>query len=168
MKIKDIGKSYRVIPYNQNLLINMMRQFTGGVTTMPSFLETFFPSVAKQAAEAKNTNMYCMYDSHALTLFTSSLYIAGLVASPVASRLIATTGRKKVMLLGGCIFFAGAALNGLAANVLMLILGRLMLGFGVGFNNQVGYIFPILSHIELKIMLKKPSNIIEPTLTHDN
>ncbi|XP_034915003.1 sugar transport protein 5 [Populus alba] len=109
---------------------------SGGVTTMPSFLEKFFPSVAKQAAEAKNTNMYCMYDSHALTLFTSSLYIAGLVASPVASRLIATTGRKNVMLLGGCIFFAGAAMNGLAANVVMLILGRFMLGFGVGFNNQ--------------------------------
>lgn len=103
---------------------------------MVPFLQKFFPSILRKAAEAK-TNMYCMYDSQVLTSFTSSLYIAGLVASLVASRLTATLGRKNTMVLGGCTFLVGAAINGGAANIAMLILGRILLGFGVGFTNQV-------------------------------
>lgn len=103
---------------------------------MVPFLQKFFPSILRKAAEAK-TNMYCMYDSQVLTSFTSSLYIAGLAASLVASRLTTTLGRKNTMVLGGCTFLVGAAINGGAANIAMLILGRILLGFGVGFTNQV-------------------------------
>ena len=106
--------------------------FSGGVTTMVPFLRKFFPSVLRKAAEAK-TNIYCVYDSQVLTAFTSSLYIAGLAASLVASRLTAILGRRNTMVLGGCTFLAGAAINGGA----MLILGRILLGLGVGFTNQV-------------------------------
>ncbi|KAL5559004.1 hypothetical protein UlMin_035215 [Ulmus minor] len=102
---------------------------------MVPFLKKFFPSVLRKAAEAK-TNMYCVYDSQVLTAFTSSLYIAGLVASLVASRLSTEIGRKNTMVLGGSTFLAGAAINGGAANIAMLILGRILLGFGVGFTNQ--------------------------------
>ncbi|XP_023918893.1 sugar transport protein 5 [Quercus suber] len=108
---------------------------SGGVTTMVPFLRKFFPSILRKAAEAK-TNMYCVYDSQVLTSFTSSLYIAGLAASLVASRLTTTLGRKNTMVLGGCTFLVGAAINGGAANIAMLILGRILLGFGVGFTNQ--------------------------------
>uniref|UniRef100_A0A2P2IUV1 Major facilitator superfamily (MFS) profile domain-containing protein n=2 Tax=Rhizophora mucronata TaxID=61149 RepID=A0A2P2IUV1_RHIMU len=108
---------------------------SGGVTTMVPFLKKFFPSVLKRKSEAK-TNIYCVYDSQVLTAFTSSLYIAGLAASLGASRLTAAVGRKNTMVLGGCTFLAGAAINGAAANVEMLILGRILLGFGVGFTNQ--------------------------------
>ncbi|KAF5740226.1 sugar transport protein 5-like isoform X1 [Tripterygium wilfordii] len=108
---------------------------SGGVTTMQAFLEKFFPSVLRKATEAK-TNLYCMYDSHILTAFTSSLYIAGLAASLAASRLTAAFGRKNIMVIGGCTFLAGSAVNGGAANVAMLLLGRILLGFGVGFTNQ--------------------------------
>ncbi|GAB2271230.1 Sugar transport protein 5 [Dionaea muscipula] len=108
---------------------------SGGVTTMEPFLQKFFPSILRKAADVK-TNVYCVYDSQVLTAFTSSLYIAGLVASLVASRLTATFGRKFTMLLGGCTFFVGAAINGGAQNIAMLILGRIFLGFGVGFTNQ--------------------------------
>ncbi|KAI3985512.1 hypothetical protein MKX01_033826 [Papaver californicum] len=51
---------------------------SGGVTTMPPFLEKFFPSVLKKMADATQST-YCAYDSQILTLFTSSLYLSGLV-----------------------------------------------------------------------------------------
>lgn len=37
---------------------------------------------------------------------------------------------------GGVTFLVGSALNGAAVNVLMLILGRILLGVGIGFANQ--------------------------------
>jgi hypothetical protein len=40
------------------------------------------------------------------------------------------------MFVGGLTFLAGSALNGIAVNVLMLILGRVLLGVGVGFASQ--------------------------------
>lgn len=104
---------------------------------MPSFLNKFFPSVLRKEAGSTPKNIYCVYDSQVLTSFTSSLYIAGLAASLVASRLARIVGRRNVMVLGGCTFFAGSAINGGAVNVAMLILGRILLGFGVGFTNQV-------------------------------
>lgn len=107
---------------------------------MVPFLEKFFPSVLKKAAEVK-TNMYCVYDSQVLTLFTSSLNIAGLASSLVAGRLTAAFGRRNIMLFGGCTFLAGSAINAGAVNVAMLILGRILLGLGVGFTNQVS-LFP--------------------------
>ncbi|XP_008802210.2 sugar transport protein MST1 [Phoenix dactylifera] len=108
---------------------------SGGVTTMESFLKPFFPKVWRRMAEAKQ-NEFCLYDSQVLTAFTSSLYIAGLVASLVAGRLTKAVGRQVVMLLGGLTFLLGAAINAAAVNIAMLILGRLMLGFGIGFTNQ--------------------------------
>lgn len=113
---------------------------SGGVTTMQPFLKKFFPVVLRKAADAK-TNIYCVYDSHVLTAFTSSLYIAGLAASLVASRLTRAVGRRNTMIIGGLTFLIGAALNGGAENVVMLILGRILLGFGVGFTNQATPIY---------------------------
>ncbi|KAI3931150.1 hypothetical protein MKX01_029340 [Papaver californicum] len=40
------------------------------------------------------------------------------------------------MLVGGIIFLIGSALNGAAQNVAMLIIGRVLLGVGVGYANQ--------------------------------
>uniref|UniRef100_A0A7N0UMD2 Major facilitator superfamily (MFS) profile domain-containing protein n=1 Tax=Kalanchoe fedtschenkoi TaxID=63787 RepID=A0A7N0UMD2_KALFE len=113
---------------------------SGGVTTMVPFLRKFFPSVLKKAAEAK-TNMYCIFDSQVLTAFTSSLYIAGLAASLFAARLTSSVGRRNIMLIGGCAFLAGGAINGAAVNIAMLILGRILLGLGVGFTNQAAPVY---------------------------
>ncbi|CAN6381918.1 unnamed protein product [Urochloa humidicola] len=87
---------------------------SGGVSEMEPFLKRFFPHVLKRMAEAKKGDNYCIYDSQALAAFTSSLYIAGLVASLVASRVTRVLGRRAVMLMGGAFFFAGAALTGAA------------------------------------------------------
>lgn len=105
---------------------------------MVPFLEKFFPDILKKAANAKH-DTYCVYDSQLLTLFTSSLYLAGLVTSLMASRFTAKIGRRNTIMLGGVIFLVGGAINGGAQNIAMLILGRIFLGFGVGFTNQVSY-----------------------------
>ncbi|PNX72030.1 sugar transport protein 5-like, partial [Trifolium pratense] len=108
---------------------------SGGVTTMVPFLEKFFPDILRKAANTQ-VNMYCVYDSQVLTLFTSSLYLAGLVSSLAASKVTAAYGRRNVIIIGGILFLAGGAINGGAENIPMLILGRVLLGFGVGFTNQ--------------------------------
>ncbi|KAI3949842.1 hypothetical protein MKW92_003306 [Papaver armeniacum] len=110
---------------------------SGGVTSMDVFLEKFFPSVYKKMQDGTGrTNQYCKFDSQLLTSFTSSLYIAALVASFAASVTTRIFGRKVSMLVGGIIFLIGSALNGAATNVTMLILGRILLGIGVGYANQ--------------------------------
>ena len=46
-------------------------------------------------------------------------------------------GRKGVMMGGGAAFLAGALLQACARSMPMLIVGRLCLGVGIGFANQV-------------------------------
>ncbi|XVF08502.1 hypothetical protein REPUB_Repub07fG0008700 [Reevesia pubescens] len=79
---------------------------------------------------------YRKFDSQLLTLFTSSLYIAGLIASFFASTVTRTFGRKPSILLGRAAFLAGSALGGSAFNIYMLIFGHVLLGIGIGFTNQ--------------------------------
>ncbi|KAF9617522.1 hypothetical protein IFM89_036726 [Coptis chinensis] len=109
---------------------------SGGVTSMDTFLSKFFPDVDAKMKNDKNISNYCKFDSQLLTLFTSSLYIAGLIASFFASSITKAFGRKPSILIGGASFLTGAALGGAALNVYMLIIGRLLLGVGVGFTNQ--------------------------------
>lgn len=111
---------------------------TGGVTSMDVFLKKFFLSVyMKKQAASSNQNNYCKFDSQLLTLFTSSLYITGLIGSMVASYSSRRFGRKATMLSGGAVYLVGAAVNGAAYAVWMLILGRLLLGAGIGLVIQV-------------------------------
>ncbi|KAG6639681.1 hypothetical protein CIPAW_10G118200 [Carya illinoinensis] len=109
---------------------------SGGVTSMDPFLKKFFPSVYRKKHEESSTNQYCQYDSETLTMFTSSLYLAALLSSIVASTVTRKFGRRLSMLLGGLLFCVGAILNGFAQAVWMLIVGRMLLGFGIGFAGQ--------------------------------
>ncbi|KAF8409615.1 hypothetical protein HHK36_005693 [Tetracentron sinense] len=109
---------------------------SGGVTSMAPFLKKFFPSVYRKEEGDTSTNQYCKFDSQILTMFTSSLYLAALVASILASWITRKLGRKASMLAGGVVFLGGAAINGAAGNVAMLIVGRILLGIGIGFANQ--------------------------------
>ncbi|PKA66543.1 Sugar carrier protein C [Apostasia shenzhenica] len=110
---------------------------SGGVTSMAPFLEKFFPSVYRREIEDSSKNQYCKFNSQLLTLFTSSLYLAALVAALFASTMTRIFGRRLSMLISGSTFLAGAIFNAAAQNILMLILGRVLLGVGVGFANQV-------------------------------
>ena len=109
---------------------------------MDDFLEKFFPTVymrKKKPNHAETT--YCKYDDGKLQLFTSSLYMAGVIATLFASYTTKNFGRKPTMLIAGLFFIGGVALNAAAVNLLMLILGRILLGCGVGFANQVALDF---------------------------
>ncbi|KAG5060749.1 hypothetical protein AAZX31_01G134200 [Glycine max] len=109
---------------------------SGGVTSMDDFLIEFFPKVyEKKHAHLVETD-YCKYDDQTLTLFTSSLYFAALVSTFGASSVTKNKGRKASILAGSVSFFIGAILNAAARNISMLIIGRILLGVGIGFGNQ--------------------------------
>ncbi|CAH2044157.1 unnamed protein product [Thlaspi arvense] len=110
---------------------------SGGVTSMDEFLTRFFPDVQRQRQHnTGHETEYCKFDNELLTLFTSSLYLAALFASFLASTITRLFGRKISMKIGGLAFLSGALLNGFAVSLEMLIIGRLLLGVGVGFANQ--------------------------------
>ncbi|CAJ2630268.1 unnamed protein product [Trifolium pratense] len=115
---------------------------SGGVTSMPSFLHEFFPDIYKRTQEEHVVESnYCKYDNQKLQLFTSSLYLAALVASMVASPVTRKLGRKQTMLFAGLVFIVGTALSALARTLALLICGRILLGCGVGFANQAVPVF---------------------------
>lgn len=109
---------------------------SGGVTSMDDFLKDFFPKVYRRKQEHLKETDYCKYDNQILTLFTSSLYFAGLISTFAASPVTRKKGRRASILVGSVSFFLGAILNASAVNISMLILGRILLGAGIGFGNQ--------------------------------
>ncbi|EFJ31597.1 hypothetical protein SELMODRAFT_168853 [Selaginella moellendorffii] len=110
---------------------------SSGVTSMDDFLGKFFPSVLQRKLQlvGKEGN-YCKYDDQGVQAFTSSLYLTGLVATFAASYTTQRFGRKPTMVIAGLFFIAGAVFNAAAENLAMLIIGRILLGCGVGFANQ--------------------------------
>lgn len=108
---------------------------SGGVTSMNSFLKRFFPEVYSKKQDSKVSH-YCQFNSELLTLFTSALYIAGLLATLVASSVTMRFGRRMSMLIGGTFYIAGSVFGGAAINIPMLLLNRIFLGIGLGFTNQ--------------------------------
>ncbi|KAK4479135.1 hypothetical protein RD792_014646 [Penstemon davidsonii] len=109
---------------------------SGGVTSMDDFLKEFFPGVYIRKQESLHETNYCKYNNQLLTLFTSSLYIAALLSTFGASIVTRNNGRRISIICGSISFFAGAILNAAAQNIAMLIIGRILLGVGIGFGNQ--------------------------------
>ncbi|KAK1267549.1 Sugar transport protein 14 [Acorus gramineus] len=109
---------------------------SGGVTSMDDFLKDFFPKVYRRKQAHLHETDYCKYDNQLLTLFTSSLYFAGLTSTFAASYVTRKRGRRASILIGAVSFFCGGAVNAGAMNIGMLIIGRILLGIGIGFGNQ--------------------------------
>ncbi|XP_027342662.1 sugar transport protein 14-like isoform X2 [Abrus precatorius] len=109
---------------------------SGGVTSMDDFLKEFFPEVYRRKHMHLKETDYCKYDNQVLTLFTSSLYFSALIMTFFASYLTRKKGRKASIIVGALSFLAGAILNAAAQNIAMLIIGRVLLGGGIGFGNQ--------------------------------
>ncbi|XP_077210997.1 sugar transport protein MST4-like [Tasmannia lanceolata] len=114
----------------------------GGVTSMPDFLAKFFPDVYHRVKyeNVPNSN-YCKYDNQGLRLFTSSVHLVGLTATFFASYTTRKLGRRLTMLIAGIFFVIGVILNAAAQDLAMLIVGRILLGCGVGFANQAAPVF---------------------------
>jgi MFS family permease len=96
----------------------------------------FFPHMAAHAASAKASDPFCKYDDHMLQLFTSSLFLAAAIAAMFGSWTCNKYGRKATMVAGGLAFLVGTALVAGAVHIAMLVLGRIVLGIGVGFACQ--------------------------------
>ena len=60
-----------------------------------------------------------------------------MVASLFAGYFTRKMGRKFTMILAGIFFLIGTGLCAGAQDLAMLVIGRIFLGFGVGFANQV-------------------------------
>eukprot|EP00250_Pteridium_aquilinum_P012445 c20731_g2_i2 orf=3-848(-) len=138
------NNNYKATPYvvlvcltaaSGGLLFGYDLGISGGVSSMDGFLLKFFPEVYRKKNDARTDN-YCKFDNQLLTLFTSSLYFAGLIASIVASRVTREYGRRVSILIGGLNFLLGSVLDGVAQNLAMLLVGRVILGVGLGFTNQ--------------------------------
>ncbi|XP_020246666.1 sugar transport protein 13 [Asparagus officinalis] len=108
---------------------------------MDDFLLKFFPKVYRRKHEPALDSNYCKYDNQGLQLFTSSLYLAGLTSTFFASYTTRRLGRKLTMLIAGAFFLLGVIFNGAAQDLAMLIVGRILLGCGVGFANQAVPLF---------------------------
>ncbi|XP_019180178.1 PREDICTED: sugar transport protein 6-like [Ipomoea nil] len=113
---------------------------SGGVSGMDDFLIKFFPAVYEKKKRAVENN-YCKFDNQMLQLFTSSLYMAALVASFGASKACNLLGRKPTILMASVLFIIGAALSAFAEHKWILILGRIFFGIGVGFGNETVPLF---------------------------
>jgi sugar porter (SP) family MFS transporter len=122
-----------VIAASGGLLFGYDLGVTGGVVAMPNFLEHFFPEVllAQESADP-----YCAYENQKLQAFTSSLFLSGAFFSIIANFTNKKFGRQIVMVIGGLAFCIGSILCAFAQNLAMLVIGRVMLGWGVGFANQ--------------------------------
>ncbi|GAB2266599.1 Sugar transport protein 13 [Dionaea muscipula] len=114
---------------------------SGGVTSMQPFLKKFFPAVYRKTNDVNLNSNYCKYDNQGLQLFTSSLYLAGLTATFFASYTTRKLGRRLTMLMAGVFFLFGVSFNAAAQDLAMLIVGRILLGCGVGFANQAVPLF---------------------------
>ncbi|KAL3694765.1 hypothetical protein R1sor_008416 [Riccia sorocarpa] len=113
---------------------------SGGVSAMADFQKKFYPSVYRNARNAK-VNNYCRYDSQTLQLFTSSLQLAGFFTSLVAGYTTRKFGRRMAIIWGGLAYLLGAILNGAAVSLTMLIIGRVFLGIGVGLTMQAAPVY---------------------------
>eukprot|EP00897_Mesotaenium_endlicherianum_P000951 jgi/Mesen1/10857/ME000093S10369 len=124
-----------VVAASGGLLFGYDIGVTGGVTSMTNFLLKFFPRVYRKQAGAAQNN-WCKFDSQLLQLFTSVLFLAGMFGGLLASFFTSRFGRVRTILISGCLFVLGATLNGVAWRLWVLVVGRVLLGFGVGFANQ--------------------------------
>uniref|UniRef100_M8C982 Sugar transport protein 7 n=1 Tax=Aegilops tauschii TaxID=37682 RepID=M8C982_AEGTA len=102
---------------------------------MDPFLERFCLAVFRQKNLVSLDN-YCKYDNWALSACTSILYLSGQVSTLAATPVTRNYGRRASIICGDISFLIGAALNTVAANLMTLILGHVMLGVGIGFVSQ--------------------------------
>lgn len=94
---------------------------SGGVISIPPILE-----------EKDLESNYPKNDHQELHLFRSYFYLAGLTATFLASYTTRKLGTRLTMLIAGFFFIVGLVFTSSAQNLTMLIVGRILLGCGVG------------------------------------
>ncbi len=80
----DCVAPYALSLRRSDVLLQFDNGITGGVTSMPAFLEKFFPNVYHHTQDAGHgDSAYCKYNNQGLQLFTSCLFIAAAFSSLV-------------------------------------------------------------------------------------
>jgi len=115
------------------LMAGYVLGMAGGVTLMDSFLKEFYPEVYQNHNNIND--QYCKFDSPILTWFVSSLYLAAMIGSLLASTFTRLFGRLETMFFGNLFFHLGMMLWCLHQEQLMV--GCVFLGFGIGWTFQV-------------------------------
>ena len=88
---------------------------------------------------------------------------AGALAGLISHVLNARMGRKWCMVIAGFFFTIGAAINAGAQDLAMLYVGRVLLGFGVGFANQ-SVSHPAYVHlVSQNFFVSEPPFVITPS-----
>ncbi|KAK4731330.1 hypothetical protein R3W88_024318 [Solanum pinnatisectum] len=113
---------------------------SGGVSGIGWFLAQFFPNDYERKLHAKENN-YCKYDDQLLQLFTSSLYLSALVYSLFSSKACSALGRRPTIFMASLFFIARAVISAASEDRWMLIVGRILFGVGVGFENETVPLF---------------------------
>ncbi|XP_054820263.1 sugar transport protein 13-like isoform X2 [Prosopis cineraria] len=94
--------------------------------------------------EAKITSIVLTSGFMAATgglMFGYDVGVSGMTATIVAAYTTRKFGRRMSMLIAGIFFLSGTAFSAAAQDLPMLIIGRLLLGFGIGFGNQAVPVF---------------------------
>ncbi|KOS22212.1 High-affinity glucose transporter [Escovopsis weberi] len=65
------------------------------------------------------------------------LEVGALITSLIVGRVGDIIGRRKTILYGSCIFFVGGALQTFATSMAMMMVGRIVAGFGVGMLSTI-------------------------------
>ncbi|CAK0785840.1 hypothetical protein CVIRNUC_009052 [Coccomyxa viridis] len=128
------------------LLLGYDNGVMGGVVTHKDFQKAFFPSVYEHSVHPNPSPAdavqaaYCKYDDQLLQLTVSCLYLSAMVGA-LGSELSRPLGRKIPLIFAGLTFVVGAAIMASAVHIGMIIVGRLILGLGVGVGTTVGPIY---------------------------
>lgn len=105
----------------------------GGVEAMATFQREFFPELLEANLSGEQASSpYCKYHDARLQFFSAAMFASGAVIALPAGFAARAFGRKLTMLVSGCLFLLGAGLQAGARSLTQLILGRSVLGFGVG------------------------------------
>ncbi|KAL4853612.1 H(+)/hexose cotransporter 2 [Chlorella vulgaris] len=104
----------------------------GGVEAMASFQQQFFPDIYAKTTSGVSDDPYCKFHDTRLQLFSAIMFLSGAIIALPAGYAARLVGRKKTMTVSGCFFLLGAGLQAGANNLTQLIVGRSILGFGVG------------------------------------
>ncbi|CAK9261261.1 unnamed protein product [Sphagnum jensenii] len=134
-----------ILAASSALMAGYDNAITGGVAQMRNFLEKFFPVVyANEQLSARtrdNHSIYCQYNNQPLQAYVASISLAGAVSTLFASYFTRNYGRKSTLLFSGAFFIIGVILKTSAQNLGMLLVGRIITGFGSGFANQAAPIY---------------------------
>ncbi|XP_038971966.1 sugar transport protein MST1-like [Phoenix dactylifera] len=111
---------------------------SGGMATKEADLRELSPWMQLRVEEkSKHSSDYCRSGSHRARAYTASLYVAGTLGALVAAWFTHAFGRRQAMVAAGALAFAGSILAATGPTASTLVVGRLLLWFGVGVANQV-------------------------------